>query len=958
MIIIGQHNHNPCSCSIQNTKYNNFKTRRIRERLLLLIRNFLFPSLVLLCYTNNDKILIKADRISSSTSSFYNLKNSNNNEQNNNNKKKKQSKKEGYRKKNKKSSSLWYDDDHDDNNDDNNRLLSSSLSSTASPFSSILSALKMNIESKIIDNDDGDDDNLNVDIIEEVDYSFSESDDDDDDFNNNYRYDDALLYDDDENEDLQYFEDQEEKKDNIMKESEGRKKMKILPSWISSQLPIKPFNAKEDDKKNISSEKMVMVTPSSKDNKDKELPPSSSKKVDKNIKEKDNVIKQEEDDDSKYCSSGYWETIDKISSLGLSSYDPNYRLSKKLRAIRKKTASLTGLHGVLSGKQHGEDSIFATATTKIIEEEKLGMIRRRLLAIERARERIKENIAVGNEQQIKGRRWRAMLSKSIQSATNLRKEMLLDITPISTTTSDNDEEIDDDDYNLSNNTSSTRKKKKKIMKEEKERKLKKEEMIKHNERIRQINMLIENNQLIIQQLQIEKDYLSNNFNPLYNYTSTTTKNNTDNYDSNSNSNSNINNTKQQQEREFYFPSDEMVEDYINNLMNQGRISKMNHTSLWRESNGHNDDDITTASTTNAAAAERYNNESSTTNTNGNAAVTSWILRQTIIGSGRNRVTIGEKISDIVEISTYKAICSSLMSILARSLASVHGLNIMTHADICLHVIQQSSRNDNNKRNNNNNITQEVQGGDDNDNDNNINQENNEDNTIEKDDKEIIQKSRTKKKKKKKKKRIKNNQNKQQIMLFVETFLSHVQLAAPIVKLFPIVWQRSFIHNLLLLVIGIIEDFTKGIRLYILGYELRLVFQPISSNNDDNDIENSEYTSFLLNHFFSSSSITTTQDQDDSIPFLSTKDSINNNNNIIFSKEDFETIVQRIGIDLSKQLQFLDKWHERVLGGQILRDQIGMVISRIVLLIIEDILRSLDIDLWTSTRITASLNYLI
>ena len=48
----------------------------------------------------------------------------------------------------------------------------------------------------------------------------------------------------------------------------------------------------------------------------------------------------------------------------------------------------------------------------------------------------------------------------------------------------------------------------------------------------------------------------------------------------------------------------------------------------------------------------------------------------------------------------------------------------------------------------------------------------------------------------------------------------------------------------------------------------------------------------------------------------------------------------------------------MLGGQTLRDQIGMVVSRIVLLIIEDALRSLDIDLWTSNRIAASLIYLI
>ena len=43
----------------------------------------------------------------------------------------------------------------------------------------------------------------------------------------------------------------------------------------------------------------------------------------------------------------------------------------------------------------------------------------------------------------------------------------------------------------------------------------------------------------------------------------------------------------------------------------------------------------------------------------------------MIGSGLYRVTIGENISDVVEISTCKAMCSSLMSMLDRSLSSVH-----------------------------------------------------------------------------------------------------------------------------------------------------------------------------------------------------------------------------------------------------------------------------------------------
>merc|ERR1712157_401012 len=140
------------------------------------------------------------------------------------------------------------------------------------------------------------------------------------------------------------------------------------------------------------------------------------------------LLQQSKDiENSKHCSSGYWETIDKITSFGLSNTNPNYRLSKKLYYIRKKTASITGLHGIISGKQVLEEN-------KKNNDEKLGIIKRKLLVIERAKERITRNENTKNDEKqqerrlLRRNRWRRLLSQSVQSVTNLRKELLLDTT--------------------------------------------------------------------------------------------------------------------------------------------------------------------------------------------------------------------------------------------------------------------------------------------------------------------------------------------------------------------------------------------------------------------------------------------------------------------------------------------------------------------------------------------------
>lgn len=45
-----------------------------------------------------------------------------------------------------------------------------------------------------------------------------------------------------------------------------------------------------------------------------------------------------------------WSSIDNTVTFGYAQSHPEWRLSRRLRTVRKATASVTGLHGVLSGK--------------------------------------------------------------------------------------------------------------------------------------------------------------------------------------------------------------------------------------------------------------------------------------------------------------------------------------------------------------------------------------------------------------------------------------------------------------------------------------------------------------------------------------------------------------------------------------------------------------------------------
>ena len=62
-------------------------------------------------------------------------------------------------------------------------------------------------------------------------------------------------------------------------------------------------------------------------------------------------------------------------------------------------------------------------------------------------------------------------------------------------------------------------------------------------------------------------------------------------------------------------------------------------------------------------------------------------------------------------------------------------------------------------------------------------------------------------------------------------------------------------------------------------------------------------------------------------------------------EEFETAARGIANDISKELKFLDKWHERILGSGILRMQLANLIARLILTLADDALGGLKFDLW-------------
>ena len=399
---------------------------------------------------------------------------------------------------------------------------------------------------------------------------------------------------------------------------------------------------------------------------------------------------------------------------------------------------------------------------------------------------------------------------------------------------------------------------------------------KRQQRVNEIDRQMLESQKLLQELACEKDVLQRRPNPLWNYTiieeeaeSLGSKNWTRNDISSS--------------RRFNFPPQDLVDEYLEVLFSSGRLVKLNHTDLWRNNYDEDDDDDELASPVEEDRRRRGRD-------NGSG---SWFLRH----------GLGEKIGEAAEKAGYKAVCAAIMGVLARSLSALHGVNIMTHSDIRLFVEQApdlppladgiipgSGKSSN-----------YAQG------------------ALEKALRKGSQRA---------KKRALRRQNDLFIQrdFVVETLLSHAQISAPLLKLFPIAWQRAMLGNIVTLVTAVISDFFEGVEFSILGHRLSFAFSPIT--------------------------------QADMLRSMGAYGEGFNRHRA--SRKHFEAAVKATADDLEEELKFLDRWHERALGSGVLRTQIANLIARLVLTLIDDILSGARMDLWTAhaggPRLVAGLEY--
>lgn len=472
----------------------------------------------------------------------------------------------------------------------------------------------------------------------------------------------------------------------------------------------------------------------------------------------------------------------------------------------------------MSGKNNTIDEIPAPES----DNEQLGMVRRRLAAIERARRKIPEG-SLG----IFGRR-------SLQSNS---------------------------DFQMKKSANEAMLQQRKL------------------ERVKEIDRLYADYQLRMLDLVCEKDMLQRRPNPLWNYTSeeevTIDK-------SMGNTSSAI---RMIASRRFSFPPQDLVDNYLEMLFLTERLVKLNHTDLWRDGDDDDEDDDLSED---FLSASRQRKRSSGGRTSGN-----WLLRN----------GLGQKIGEAVEMAAYKSICKALMSILARSVSSIHGLNVMKYSDIRLSMeptpglppllagmipsIDPSV-----------DYAKSALRG-------------------------VMFRGAKKNKRKRRHHRRKSDFDFLQRGAIVETLLSHAQISAPLLQHFPLAWQRELLSNIITMATTIISDFTEGLEFHILGHRLSFSFTPITEEDMLRGIASDGF------------------------------------NRRRPDPEQYEAAIRATADDLSNELKFLDKWHERALGSDMLRSQIANLIARLVIHLIDDLLRGARLDLWAShggPRLVAGLEF--
>ena len=453
-------------------------------------------------------------------------------------------------------------------------------------------------------------------------------------------------------------------------------------------------------------------------------------------------------------------------------------------------------------------------------------------------------------------------------------------------------------------------------------------------RVSEINRQIDMAKDYLFELQSEKDDLLRRPNPFFNFTTVTA--------------AGAISTKTK--REFNFPSQGLVDEYIEHLVSSGRLNILNHTFLWKEAVAteldEEDDDISVKDDLSSdsrrvhmlyrTGASLYNQRrkhkgisdsrvipaSSQArngfNANNNGGGGSWLLRQSI-GKGES---LGEKIGQVIETSTYKAVCKNVMSLLARSISSLHGLSILNHSSVRLYIESAPDLPP---------VGDLLFHGGDTYAAETLKR------AIRRSTAAAISTDSVSPTIRKRKKGSRRNHSTKSFMddnssflqhdAVVETLLSNCQISAPLLKLFPLPWQRALLANVVTLVLAVVNDFASGLRIQILGHTLTLSLEAITELDLLDQLEKNSFSRAL--------------------------DSSRR-------AAEFEEAVMATASDLSEQLLFLDKWHERALGSGMLRAQIANLIARVVLTVSDDILSGTEINLWTKQasgpRVIADLEY--
>lgn len=347
------------------------------------------------------------------------------------------------------------------------------------------------------------------------------------------------------------------------------------------------------------------------------------------------------------------------------------------------------------------------------------------------------------------------------------------------------------------------------------------------------------------------------------------------------------------------------------------------SELWqsRSDNGNGDEDEIVGDdllTPSADARKLYEDlDRLERGTNLKSGGGSWLLRT---GFGRNGGSLGETLGKTIEIAAYKGVCSAVMMVFARMLAGLHGVNVLSYSDIRTYIEQDPDLPPIDKKfgpllSGNNDYAQEAI-------------------------KTAIQRGAKKKRKSTSTSKSHRSTSRRhghelsddafiQRDAVVETLISHCQISAPLLKLFPLDWQRAMVGNIITLATAIVSDFADGLQVQILGHALTVSFKPIT---EADMIQHIGTGGFRQNHRRA-------------------------------RPDEFEAAVLATAQDMSESLSFLDgwlEWAERKLGGGVLRSQIGNLIARVVLTLVDEVLSGARLDLWSAQangpRLYAALEY--